>query len=134
MAGVRTFEDLKAWQQARKLVAGVRAATASGNLRRDQSFTDQILRAARSVMSNIAEGFESNSRAEFNRYLGIARGSCAEVRSQLYEAKDADCLETSSQEQLMDLAKSTANLVSALKISVERKLSPKSRKAPIGMS
>ncbi len=131
MAGVRTFEDLKAWQQARKLVAGVRAATCSEKLRRDHSFTDQIRRAARSVMSNLAEGFESNSRAEFNRYLGMARGSCAEVRSQLYEAKDAELLDPNSQERLMELAQSTAKLVSSLKISVERKLSPKSRKAPV---
>jgi four helix bundle protein len=134
MAGVRTFEDLKAWQQARNLVAKVRAATCSTQLRRDRSFSDQILRAARSVMSNIAEGFESNSRAEFNRYLGIARGSCAEVRSQLYEAQDAELLDAGSQERLMELAKSTANLVSSLKISVERKLSPKSRKAPVNTS
>jgi len=80
-------------------------------------------------MSNIAEGFESGSRSEFNRYLGIARGSCAEVRSQLYEAQDAALIDAKSQEQLFAVAKSTANLVSALKISIERKLSPRPRRA-----
>ena len=127
MAGVRTFEDLKAWQQARKLVAGVWTATRTEKLRREYAFCDQILRASRSVMSNIAEGFESGSQPEFHRYLGMARASCAEVRSQLYEAEDAELMEPATQEHLMTLAKSTANLVSSLKISIQRKLGPRSR-------
>jgi four helix bundle protein len=81
-----------------------------------------MLRAARSVMSNLAEGFESNSSAEFNRYLGMARGSCAEVRSRLYEAQDAALISLSRQEELATLAKSASNLVSALKIAVEKRI------------
>ena len=126
MAVARTFEDLQAWQQARKLVAGVRLAIVKEKLGRDRSLADQLLRAARSVMSNIAEGFESNTHAEFNRYLGMARGSYAEVRSQLYEAQDASLIEATRQEELSRLAKSTSNLVSSLKIVVEKRI-PKKR-------
>ncbi len=129
MAGVRIFEDLMAWQQARRLVALIRKATAQDTMRGDRALCDQLLRAARSVMSNIAKGFESGTRSEFNRYLGVARGSCAEVRSHLYEAQDAGLIDGGSQAQLIAVAKSTANLVSALKISVERKLGSRSRKA-----
>ena len=81
-------------------------------------------------MSNIAEGFESNSRSEFNRYLGMARASCAEVRSHLYEVQDAEFVEPGLQDELIAVAKSTANLVSALKISVERKLGNRIRGTP----
>jgi four helix bundle protein len=80
-------------------------------------------------MSNIAEGFESNGAAEFNRYLGMARGSCAELRSQLYEAPDANLLEEVRQGELSALAKSTSNLVGSLKIAVEKRI-PNKRAKP----
>jgi four helix bundle protein len=126
MASARTFEDLFAWQQARRLVSIVRAAIRDEKLGRDRSLADQMLRAARSVMSNIAEGFESNSAADFNRYLGMARGSCAELRSQLYEAQDANLIGQVRQMELSTLAKSTSNLVSSLKIAVDSRI-PKKR-------
>ena len=81
-------------------------------------------------MSNIAEGLESNSGAEFNRYLGMARGSCAELRSQLYEAQDANRIGQVRQGELSALAKSTSNLVSSLKISVENRI-PNKRAKPV---
>ena len=129
MAAARMFEDLYAWQQARKLVAAVRAAIRDEKLGKDRSLSDQMLRAARSVMSNISEGFESNSHAEFNRYLGMARGSCAELRSQLYEAQDAKLIDLARQQQLSILARSTSNLVSSLKIAVEKRIPKKRGKA-----
>jgi four helix bundle protein len=78
-----TFEKLEIWQEAVAL-----AASLYDRLRgcRDFAFRDQIQRAAISISSNIAEGYERRSNPEFIRYLDIARGSCGEVRSQLYVA------------------------------------------------
>ena len=126
---MKSYRSLFAWQQARKLVFAIRAAIRIEKLGRDRFLADQMLRAARSVMSNIAEGFESNSAGEFNRYLGIARGSCAELRSQLYEAQDAKLIEEPRHTELTTLAKSTSNLVSSLKISVQNRIPKKQPKA-----
>ena len=87
--GGNRFEDLVAWQKGRKLARNIYAATTAENFGRDYGLKDQIRRAAVSVMSNIAEGFERAGKAEFHQFLVIAKGSCAEVRSQLYVALDA---------------------------------------------
>lgn len=82
---VERFEDLECWKAARELV-GLVYALLSGC--RDFSFRDQIQRAAVSVMSNIAEGFDRGGNKEFLHFLTIARGSLAEVRSLAYAASD----------------------------------------------
>ena len=83
---VERFEDLRIWQSAFALSKEIYQITADGAFSRDFGLRDQIRRAAVSVMSNIAEGFERHSNQDFSRFLAIARGSCAEVRSQLYLA------------------------------------------------
>ena len=80
---IMTFEDLESWQKARQTVRKIYQITRTEELCRDFGVCGQVQRAGVSVMSNIAEGFESNTAAEFHRYLGIARSSCAELRSQL---------------------------------------------------
>jgi len=79
------FEDIIAWQKAKTLSISVY------NLFRnckDFGFRDQILRAAVSIMNNIAEGFERSSNNEFKYFLFISKGSCGELRSMLYLAKE----------------------------------------------
>jgi four helix bundle protein len=76
------------WQKAKSLSVQVYRVTGSGSFARDLGLRTQIQRAAVSVMSNIAEGFDRNSRAEFARFLAIARGSAGEVRSQVYLARE----------------------------------------------
>lgn len=71
---VEKFEDLIAWQKARKLTGRIYQATNQGNFARDYSLKDQIRRAAVSTMSNIAEGFERGGSAEFHRFLVMAHG------------------------------------------------------------
>lgn len=88
MAKIEQFEDIKGWQLGRELVRKIYEVTRSGEFSRDFGLSDQIRRAAVSVMSNIAEGFERNSTKEFIQFLYIARGSAGEVRSQLYVALD----------------------------------------------
>jgi four helix bundle protein len=71
-----------------RLTNEIYAATANGAFAKDFGLRDQIQRAAVSVMSNIAEGFERGGNQEFLQFLYIAKGSCGEVRSQLYIALD----------------------------------------------
>jgi len=85
---IRRFEDSDAWQVARELTRKIYALTDTDRFRRDFGLVDQIRRAAVSVMTNIAEGFERGSDREFVKFLYIARGSAGEVRSLLYVALD----------------------------------------------
>jgi four helix bundle protein len=88
MATLERFEDLDAWKKARELTKSIYQATSSGGFARDFGLRDQIRRAAVSVMSNIAEGFERDGNKEFFQFLSQAKGSCGEVRAQLYIAFD----------------------------------------------
>ena len=88
MAAFKTFEEINAWQNARVLVKDVYAMTRNGAFNHDYGLKDQIQRAAISVCSNIAEGFERRGNKEFVNFLWIAKGSTAEVCSQLYNARD----------------------------------------------
>ena len=88
MAAFKTFEEINAWQNARVLVKDVYAMTRNGAFSHDYGLKDQIQRAAISVCSNIAEGFERRGNKEFANFLWIAKGSTAEVCSQLYNARD----------------------------------------------
>jgi four helix bundle protein len=89
MASIRQFEDLVCWQRSRELVKLVYSAL---NSSKDFGFKDQIQRASVSVMSNIAEGFESGTRNEFIHYLYISKASAGEVRAQLYIALECSRL------------------------------------------
>ena len=86
MALARRFEDLRAWQAARDLTSGVYALARRREFARDFALTDQIRRAAISTMNNIAEGFDSGSRVEFERFLRYASRSASEVQSCLHVA------------------------------------------------
>jgi four helix bundle protein len=94
MRKIEEFEDVIAWQKARELTRAVYEATRQGAFAKDYGLSGQIQRAAVSIMSNIAEGFEIGNPREFQQFLSIAKASCAEVRSQLYVALDAGYLNT----------------------------------------
>src|SRR5215471_13174360 len=98
---ITKFEDLIAWQKARILTHEIYQATRSRDFARDYGLSSQIQRASVSVMSNIAEGFERGGRAEFHQFLSTAKGSCAEVRSQLYVALDVGYLHQPGFDDLM---------------------------------
>ncbi|KAA3615274.1 MAG: four helix bundle protein [Calditrichaeota bacterium] len=102
MPGFKKFEDIKVWQEARGLTNLIYTITAQDVFRRDYGLTDQIRRAAISVMSNIAEGFERETDKEFIRFLYIARASAGEVRSQLYIAKDLNYIANEEINVLLD--------------------------------
>ena len=85
---MKRFEEIEAWQLSRELVKEVYRVSREGAFAKDFGLQDQIRRAAVSIMSNIAEGFECGGNKEFVNFLSIANGSCGEVRSQLYVAFD----------------------------------------------
>ena len=88
MAVFKAFEEINAWQNARVLVRDIYATTRCGDFSKDYGLRDQIQRAAVSICSNIAEGFERRGNKEFVNFLWIAKGSAAEVCSQLHNARD----------------------------------------------
>lgn len=88
MPTFQSFEDIKAWQHARKLSQIVYSLTKNNTFCRDYSLLDQVRRSSVSVMSNIAEGFGRGGSTEFIRFLAIASGSANELKSQFYVALD----------------------------------------------
>ena len=117
----RKFQDLIAWQRARTLTRDVYEATTAGQFTRDYGLQDQMRRSAVSVMSNVAEGFDRESAAEFHRFLTIAKASCAELRSQLYVALDANHLTEAHFSRLMEQAEEVAAIIKGLRSAVEKK-------------
>jgi len=107
-----TFEDLHIYQRSRELVNAVYTATRDDGFKRDFGLADQIRRAAVSILSNIAEGFERGSKTEFIQFLYIAKASCGEVRAQLQIAQDQNYLQHNEYQRLYDLCKQISGMIS----------------------
>src|SRR5690348_1964861 len=104
MSSVKRFEDLIAWQKGRKLAQEIYLACRLPPLKADRRLVAQIQSAAVSIISNIAEGFERGSAADFHHFIVTAKASCAEVRTQLYLIKDIGYLDSLHADRLLDLA------------------------------
>jgi four helix bundle protein len=109
---INSFEELDAWKEARILYKMVVEATGNSSVGRDYVFTNQIRAAALSVMSNIAEGFESLSVKERINFLNFARRSCGEVRSQLYAGLDVRYFDKDGFEILHNQTVRTGKIIS----------------------
>ncbi|HEY3875082.1 MAG TPA: four helix bundle protein [Candidatus Kapabacteria bacterium] len=114
---ITRFEELKAWQMARELTKRIYSISDRPGFKVDYRFRAQIRAASLSVSSNIAEGFERGSQPEFIRFLTIARGSCAEVRSQLYSALDVGHVSKEEFTTLLDYAEQVGRIIGALRQS-----------------
>ena len=114
MSTIRRFEDIDGWRLGRELTQKIYDATRRGDFPRDFGLRDQIQRASISITSNIAEGFERSSSAEFARFLLIARGSAGEVRSQLYAALDLGSIDQAASDDLSQLATRVSKATGAL--------------------
>ena len=99
---ITRFEDVDAWKAARKLMKTVYAATKTPTFTADQDLKRQIRRAAVSAMSNVAEGFDAGSDAEFRRFLRIGRRSATEVQSHIYMALDQEYLKEETFQQIYE--------------------------------
>ena len=99
---IRGFRDLKIWQQGKSLALEIYAV--SHNFSRDELFalTSQMRRAAISIPSNIAEGYNRRYKKEYQRFLFIALGSCAELETQTEIASDLKYLDIKCKERLLE--------------------------------
>lgn len=111
MATIKTFEDVESWKLARKLCKKTGELIDSGRFKKSFRLIDQIDGSSCSVMNNIAEGFERGTRKEFINFLGYAKGSCGEFRSQLYRALDRGYITQEEFEELASDAKQTSGLI-----------------------
>ena len=121
MALIERFEDIQAWQEARKLVKMIYALTNKEPFSKDYGMKDQIRRAAVSAMTNIAEGFDCESKAEFARFLGFARRSAVEVQSLLYAALDVDYINQAEFDLHYEQARKAKALIGGFKRSLGSK-------------
>jgi four helix bundle protein len=104
MTTAKRFEDLDVWQSAKELTNLVYRLSSSGTFARDFGLRDQMRRAAVSIMSNIAEGFESLTQAMFIQYLARAKGSAGELRAQLYIALEQEYMTNDEFQSALSLA------------------------------
>ena len=101
---IRSFEDLLVWQKGIAFAKQVYIITGEGNLKRDFGLRDQLRRAAVSIPTNIAEGFERSSRKEYLLFLNIAKGSAGEMRSLCRVAFDVGYISELTYDELRQAA------------------------------
>lgn len=121
MATIRKFEDLEVGQLAREISTAIFTETLSGSFEKYFELKGQIRKSSGSIMDNIAEGFERGGKKEFIQFLGIAKGSAGEVRSQLYRAKDRNHIHAEKFDLLMEkitiISKKLSSFITYLKSS-----------------
>ncbi len=120
---IERFEDLVAWQEARKLVNAIYDLTQNSSFK-DYGLANQIQRAAVSVMANISEGFGRHSFKDSKQFFTMARGSLAEVQSHLYVILDRKLISDSEfgiiYERTVTINKLTNGLIKNTNNQIER--------------
>jgi len=107
----QSFEDLEVWKRACRLAVEVAKCFSTS---REYVFKDQMIRAAVSIPSNIAEGYERDSRLDVIRFLRIAKGSAAELRTQLYLALKLELLAENKCQALIQECKEISAMLQGL--------------------
>jgi four helix bundle protein len=111
---IKNFEDLEIWKESRRLTGEIYRLTKGEKFAKDFGLSNQIQRAAVSIMSNIAEGFERGGNQEFVQFLYVAKGSCGEVRSQLYVALDQQYIDQKAADNLATFLKRLSVMIKHL--------------------
>ena len=114
MAKIERFEDIESWKLARETTRLIYGVSSDGKFAKDFALVGQIRRAAISILSNIAEGFERNGDKEFIQFLTIAKGSCGEARAQLYVALDQKYIDEKVFAEIKGKLIDTSRLISGL--------------------
>jgi len=117
---ISTFEEIKAWQEARNLTSLIYKVTYSAKFKKDYGLSSQIQRAAVSIMANVAEGFERRSKNAFIQFLNYASASNAELQSHLYVALDRDYIRQEEFQAIYNKSKEVGRLINGF-ISYLRK-------------
>jgi four helix bundle protein len=115
----RSYRELVAWRKAMKFVVAIYEATQTFPSEERYGLTNQLRRAAVSVPSNIAEGQARFSQKEFHHFLSIARGSMAEIETQLFLAKDLQYLSASKSAMLLATADELGRILNGLIASIK---------------
>lgn len=100
MAKIEKFEDLEIWNLSREICNDIEMLFERTSLGKRFSLKDQMDRSSGSIMDNIAEGFERNGNREFINFLSFSKGSCGELKSQLYRALDKNLISQSEFDNL----------------------------------
>lgn len=107
MAKIETFEDFEVWQKAMELCNDVYTLTNLEGFSFDFGLKDQVRRCSVSIPSNIAEGFERDSKNQFINFLKIAKGSCGELKTQLTIARNLNYINDLTFEEIYEKASIT---------------------------
>ena len=121
---VKSYKDLTVWQKAMDLVVMVYQATRDFPREELYGLTNQLRRAAVSIPSNIAEGQARNSTAEFRNFLSIARGSLAEVETQLLIAERLNYLGSEKLREILAVQIEVNKMTNALMNKLAHRHSP----------
>ena len=108
------FEEIVAWQKGKELVKLVYELTKKSPFSKDFGLIDQVRRAAISIPSNIAEGFDRQTNNEFRQFLFIAKGSTAELRTQISIAHDLGYISEEECKQVYDLSVQISKMLTKL--------------------
>ena len=119
---IENFEDLRVWQKGIELTKKIYLVTSKGEISRDFGLKDQLRRAAVSVPTNVAEGFERRSRKEYLNFLNIAKGSAGELRSLLRVAIEVGYLEEKTYLELYNQAKELSRMLASQIKAINRSL------------
>lgn len=124
MATFDDFEDIDAWQKARELTRMLYHESSHGAIAKDFGLKAQLRKSAVSIMSNIAEGFERSSPAQFIYFLKVAKGSAGELRSQLVVAHDVGFVDTCVYDQLRGRTIEISRMINGLIGYLQRRSKP----------
>ena len=121
MASWKRFEEMEVWKKGCRLACDVYEVSRDGELGKDFALRDQMRRAAVSIPSNIAEGFELRTDKDFVRMLTIAKGSCGELRTQMYIANRIGVMKADKRvalvKQAEEISKMLGGLIKKLKVN-----------------
>ena len=120
MGFVSSYRDLKVWQLGIELTIAVYHLTKVFPVEEKYGLTSQMCRAAVSIPSNIAEGHGRKSNNELIRFLGIAKGSLAELETQLIIAEKLGYCNSSKTRKLLDLTEQESRMLSGLLKSLQK--------------